>query len=60
MRPAAAKLIWSRSVEKRKLCYSTFIDGDTKSFQQVCDLNLYNNTPVRKEECLAHISEWHQ
>ena len=25
MEPAAAKLIWSRSVEKRKLCYTTFI-----------------------------------
>ena len=58
MEPAAAKLIWSRSVEKRKLCYTTFIgDGDSKSFQQVCDLNLYNDTPVRKEECLAHVSK---
>ena len=31
MEPAAAKLIWSRSVEKHKLCYTTFIrDGDSK------------------------------
>ena len=32
MEPAVAQLIWSRSVEKRKLCYTTFIgDGDSKS-----------------------------
>ena len=52
------KLIWSRSVEKRKLCYTTFIgDGDSKSFNQVCDLNLYSNTTVRKEVCLAHVTK---
>ena len=58
MEPAAVKLIWSRSVEKRKLCYTTFIgDGDSKSFNQVCDLNLYSNTTVRKEVCLAHVTK---
>ena len=58
MEPAAAKLIWGRSVEKRKICYTTFIgDVDSKWFQQVCDLNLYNDTPVRKDECLAHVSK---
>ena len=59
MELADAKLIWSRSVEKRKLCYTTFIGGgDSKSFQQVCDLNLYNNTtPFRTEECLARFSK---
>ena len=58
MEPAAAMLIWSRSIQKRKLCYTTFIgDGDSKSFQQVCNLNPYNGTPIRKEECLAHVSK---
>ena len=58
MEPAAATLIWSRSVQKRKLCYTTFIgDGDSKSFQKVSDMNPYNDTPIRKEECLAHVSK---
>ena len=47
MEPAAAKLIWSRSVGKRKLCYTTFIgDGDYKSFLQVCDLNTHEHCPT--------------
>ena len=36
MEPAVATLIWSRSVERRKLCHTTFIgNGDDKSYQQV-------------------------
>ena len=37
------KRIWSRSVKKRKLCYTTFIgDGDSKIFQEVCEMDPYN------------------
>ena len=55
--PVVARLIWCRSVENRRLCYTTFIgDEDSKSFTK-CDLNLYNDTSVRKEECLAHVSK---
>ena len=58
MEPAAAKLIWSRSVEKRKLCYTTFIgDGDSKSYQLVRDMKLYNGDTIHKEECLPHVSK---
>ena len=43
---------------KLKLCYTTFIeDGDSKLFQQVCDLNVYNDTPVCTEDCLIHVSK---
>ena len=57
MEPAAAKLIWSRSIGTRTLCYTIFIgDGDSKSFQPACDLNLYD-TPVRKEECSGYVSK---
>ena len=58
MEPAAATLIWSRSVESRKLCYTTFIgDGDSKSYQQVSKMNPYDGALIRKEECLAHVSK---
>ena len=58
MEPAAAKRIWSRSVENRKLCYTTFIgDGDSKSYQQVCEMDPYNGVTIHKEECLAHVSK---
>ena len=36
MEPVAVKLIWSSSLEKRKLCCTSFIgNADSKSFQQV-------------------------
>ena len=58
MEPAAAKLMWNRSVEKRKLCYTTFIgDGDSKSFQQVCEMDPYDGATIHKEECLALVSK---
>ena len=56
--PAAVKRIWSRSVEKRKLCCTTFIgDGDSKSYQEVCEMYPYNEVTIHKEECLAHVSK---
>ena len=58
MEPAAAKLIWNRSVEKHKLRYTTFIgEGDSKSFQQVCEMDPYDGATIHKEECLAHVSK---
>ena len=52
MEPAAAKIIWSRSVSKHKLCYSTFIgDGDSKSYQQVASMDPYPLVQIHKEEC---------
>ena len=58
MEPAATQMIWSRYVEKRKLCYTTFIgDGDSKSYQLVSDMPLYNGDTIHKEECLAHASK---
>ena len=58
MEPEAAKIIWSRSISKRQLCYSTFIgDGDSKSYQQVVSMDHYPLVPIHKEECLAHVSK---
>ena len=58
MEPEAAKIIWARSVEKHKLCYSTFIgDADAKSHQQVVSIDPYPLVHIHKEECLAHVSK---
>ena len=58
MEPEAAKIIWSRSISKHQLCYSTFIgDGDSKSYQQVVSMDPYPLVPIHKEECLAHVSK---
>ena len=43
-------------MEKRKLCNTTFIgDGDSKSFQEVCDMDPYKGVTIQKEECLPHV-----
>ena len=58
MEPEAAKIIWSRSIEKRKLCYTIFIgDGDSKSYSQVSQMNPYDSLPIHKEECLSHVTK---
>ena len=58
MEPHAAEVIWSRSNEKHRLCYSTFIsDGDSKAYRQVVSINPYQDVPIHKEECLAHVSK---
>ena len=58
MEPAAAKIIWDRSISKHQLCYTTFIgDGDSKSYQQVVTMDPYPLVPIHKEECLAHVSK---
>ena len=58
MEPEAAKMIWSRSTEKRKLCYTTFIgDGDSKSYTQVSQMKPYDTLPIHKEECKSHVSK---
>ena len=56
--PHAAEIIWSRSIEKHRLCYSTFIsDGDSKAYRQFVSINPYQDVPIHKEERLAHVSK---
>ena len=58
MKPEAAKLIWSRSISKHQLCYSTFIgDGDSKSYQQGVIIDPCPLVPIHKEESIAHVSK---
>ena len=57
MEPEAAKQIWARWTEKRKLCYNIFIgDGDSKSYNQVSQMNPYKTLAIHIEECLVHVS----
>ena len=58
MEPEAAKRIWGRSLEKNSLVYSVFVgDGDSKSYQQVVDLDPYPLIKIRKEECQTHVAK---
>ena len=59
MESAAAKTLWARSFESRKLRYTTYIgDGDTKSFKAVRDACPYGpEVPVVKEECVGHVQK---
>ena len=58
MDPEAAKMILSRSIDLRKLCYTTFIgDRDFNSYTQVTQIYPTNLLPFHKEECLGHVSK---
>ena len=46
----AARMIWERSILKRKLCYTTFIgEGDSKSYNQVSAMKPYEPVTINKE-----------
>ena len=58
MESEAAHLLWCRSLEKRKLWYTTYIgDGNCKGFNEVCTAKPYGDVPVVKEECVGHIQK---
>ena len=50
MKPEAAKRILGRSLVKNSLVYSVFVgDGDSKSYQQVADLDPYPLVKIRRK-----------
>ncbi|XP_068700909.1 uncharacterized protein [Montipora foliosa] len=61
MESSGAIDIFSRSIEKRKLIYATFVgDGDSSCFGRVKSKmeELYGeNYPVVKEECVGHVQK---
>ena len=61
MEAVAAVEIFSRSIEKRKLKYTTFVgDGDSSSFGQVkaaLDEKFGSDYEVKKEECVGHVQK---
>ena len=59
MEVECAKILWSRSVEKCKLRYTTILcDGDSKAFDAVTNLNVYGpGNVIQKEDCINHVSK---
>ena len=57
----AATEIFSRSIEKRQLKYTTFVgDGDSSSFGRVRDAmeaKYGDDCIVQKEECVGHVQK---
>ena len=56
MEQQAAKIIWSRSVERHKLRYTEMLsDGDSTSFAAIVDLQPYGpDVSIAKLECINH------
>ena len=59
MEVECAKRIWSRSVEKYGLCYTTMLsDGDSKAYDTISTMEVYGkDKTVDKEECINHVSK---
>lgn len=58
MEAEAAVRIWSRSIQKNKMRYVTFIgDGDSSAYRAVSNLKPYGDIQVHKEECINHVSK---
>ncbi|GFO17377.1 hypothetical protein PoB_004388200 [Plakobranchus ocellatus] len=59
MEVQAAVVLWSRSVEKFHLKYTTFVgDGDSKAYNKVCEVQPYGpDTQIVKEECVNHVNK---
>ncbi|XP_005091180.1 uncharacterized protein LOC101848798 [Aplysia californica] len=59
MEVEAAVVLWSRSMEKFGLRYTTFVgDGDSKAFNKVTEVKPYGpGVQIVKEECLNHVGK---
>ena len=58
MEPHGAVIVWKRSLDYN-LRYVTFIgDGDSKSYQNVCQEKPYGSEyPVEKSDCIGHVQK---
>ena len=58
MEAAGVVNIFKRSVETKKLRYTTYLgDGDSKSFKDIVELNIYPGHEVEKHECIGHVQK---
>ena len=58
MEAAAAEVLWARSVERHRFRYTTMLsDGDAKTFKHLCDLHVYGDVELKKEECINHVAK---
>ena len=57
MEVRAAELLWERSVQ-RGFRYTTLLsDGDARTFKHLCDLRVYGDVELEKEECVNHVAK---
>ena len=57
MEAAACESLWNRSL-KRNFRYTTLLsDGDAKTYKHLCDLNIYGDVELQKEECINHVAK---
>ena len=58
MEAASVINIFKRSVETKKLRYTTYLgDGDSKSFKDIVESNIYPGHEVGKHECIGHVQK---
>ena len=59
METAAARAMWARSLETRKMRYTVMIsDGDTDSWTAVVVMNPYGvEHPIVKKDCVQHVAK---
>jgi len=58
MEVECALRIWKRSVKDHKIRYTSMLcDGDSKSFDAICEAKVYGEVEVTKEDCVNHISK---
>ena len=59
METAAARAMWDRSIETRKMRYTVIIcDGDTDSWKAVVVMNPYGvEHPIVKKDCVQHVAK---
>ncbi len=59
MEAEGAKRLWSRSIQKNQLRYTTILsDGDSKAYDAVTSLNVYGQgVKIEKEDCINHVSK---
>ena len=58
MEVECALCMWKRSVEDHKIRYTSMLcDGDSKSFDAICEAKVYGEVEVTKEDCVNHISK---
>ena len=57
MEVKAAEIMWARSLD-RGFRYTTVVsDGDAKTFRHLCDMRVYGEVVIAKEECINHVSK---
>ena len=58
MEAQGAKEMWTRSVERNRMQYTTFVgDGDSKAYKTVCEEKPYGEVEIKKADCIGHVQK---